>query len=109
MADVRTPEDMERLMDRYGDRMLRLCCMYLNDEHMAQDAVQDSFLKIYRNAQTFETPEMEKGWVMRVAINTCKDYLRSAWKRRVRASSRSWPRARARLPRPRATTCCAER
>ena len=49
MADVRTPEDMERLMDRYGDRMLRLCCMYLNDEHMAQDAVQDSFLKIYRN------------------------------------------------------------
>ena len=83
MADVRTPEDMERLMDRYGDRMLRLCCMYLNDEHMAQDAVQDSFLKIYRNAQTFETPEMEKSWVMRVAINTCKDYLRSAWKRRV--------------------------
>ena len=83
MADVRTPEDMERLMDRYGDRMLRLCCMYLNDEHMAQDAVQDSFLKIYRNAQTFETPEAEKSWVMRVAINTCKDYLRSAWKRRV--------------------------
>ena len=83
MADVRTPEDMERLMDRYGDRMLRLCCMYLNDEHMAQDAVQDSFLKIYRNAQTFEKPEAEKSWVMRVAINTCKDYLRSAWKRRV--------------------------
>ena len=83
MADVRTPEDMERLMDRYGDRMLRLCCMYLNDEHMAQDAVQDSFLKIYRNAQTFEMPEAEKSWVMRVAINTCKDYLRSAWKRRV--------------------------
>ena len=70
MADVRTPEDMERLMDRYGDRMLRLCCMYLNDEHMAQDAVQDSFLKIYRNAQTFETPEAEKSWVMRLAINT---------------------------------------
>ena len=82
MADVRTPEDMERLMDRYGDRMLRLCCMYLNDEHMAQDAVQDSFLKIYRNAQTFEMPEAEKSWEMRLAITTCKDYLRSAWKRR---------------------------
>ena len=41
MADVRTPEDMERLMDRYGDRMLRLCCMYLNDEHMAQEALVD--------------------------------------------------------------------
>ena len=83
MADVRTPEDMERLMDRYGDRMLRLCCMYLNDEHMAQDAVQDSFLKIYWNAQTFETPEAEKSWVMRVAINTCKDMLRSSWMRHI--------------------------
>ena len=83
MADVRTPEDMEQLMDRYGDRMLRLCCMYLNDEHMAQDAVQDSFLKIYRNAQTFETPEAEKSWVMRVAINTCKDMLRSSWMRHI--------------------------
>ena len=61
MADVRTPEDMERLMDRYGDRMLRLCCMYLNDEHMAQDAVQDSFLKIYRNAQTFERIKLRPG------------------------------------------------
>ncbi len=80
---VRTTQDMERLMELYGDRLLRLCCMYLNDEHLAQDAVQDTFVKIYRAPRSFDLPQAERNWVTRVAINTCKDYLRSAWKRHV--------------------------
>ena len=74
---------MERLVEQYGTAMLRMCCMYLNDEHLANDAVQDSYIKIYRAWRPFDSPAAEKAWVMRITINVCKDYLRSAWKRRV--------------------------
>ena len=75
--------EMERLVDVYGTGMLRMCCMYLGDVHLAQDAVQDAFIKIYRAWHPMDGPAAEKAWVMRVTVNVCKDYLRSAWKRKV--------------------------
>lgn len=75
--------DMERLVAQYGGAMLRMCCAYLGDAHLADDAVQDAFIKIYRSWRSFDSPAAEKAWVMRVAVNVCKDYLRSAWRRRV--------------------------
>ena len=77
-------EEMERLVDRYGDAMLRVCCAYLGDAHLAQDAVQDAFLKIYKSYRPLEdSPASEKAFVMRVTANVCKDYLRSAWHKKV--------------------------
>ena len=78
-----TPPDMERIVREYGDTLLRTCFIYLKDVHLAQDAVQDTFLKIYRNYDKFNANSSEKTWIMRIAINVCKDYLRSAWHRRV--------------------------
>ena len=80
---VCTAEEMERLVDEYGTAMLRISCMYLSDSHLAQDAVQDSFVKVYRAWRSFESPAAEKAFIMRVTVNVCKDYLRSAWKKRV--------------------------
>ncbi len=74
---------MERLVYQYGTSMLRTCCCYLRDESAAQDAVQDSFVKICRAYPGFEDPTREKAWVMRVTVNTCRDALRSPWLRRV--------------------------
>lgn len=74
---------MERLVAQYGSALLRMCCAYLGDAHLADDAVQDTFIKVYRSWREFDTPAAEKAWVMRVAVNVCKDYLRSAWRRKV--------------------------
>lgn len=74
---------MERLVAQYGSALLRMCCAYLGDAYLADDAVQDTFIKIYRSWRIFDTPAAEKAWVMRVAVNVCKDYLRSAWRRKV--------------------------
>ena len=78
-----TAQELERVIDQYGNNMLRLCCAYLSDRSLAEDAVQDAFVKIYKGWPTFETPEGEKSWIMKVTINVCKDQLRSAWKRKV--------------------------
>ena len=75
--------DMERIVSEYGSALTRICFLYLKDTYLAQDAVQDTFLKVYRNYTQFDASASEKTWVMRIAINVCKDYLRSAWHRRV--------------------------
>ena len=77
------PVDMERIAAEYGTSMLRMCFLYLKDMQLAEDAVQDAMMKIYRNYAQFTGNCGEKTWIMRIAINVCKDYLRSAWNRRV--------------------------
>ena len=78
-----TTPDLDRMMDAYGNGLLRLCFMYLKDMQLAEDAVQDTFIKVYRNYHRFDQSGGEKAWVSRIAVNVCKDMLRSAWKRRV--------------------------
>ncbi|MEG1196675.1 MAG: sigma-70 family RNA polymerase sigma factor, partial [Clostridia bacterium] len=53
----------------------------LRDEDEAQDAVQETFLKAYKAMAAFRGECNEKTWLMRIAINTCRDFRRSAWYR----------------------------
>ncbi len=80
---VLTEDDMELLIHRYGDSLLRLCTLYLRDPYLAEDAVQDTYLKVWRHYKGFEGRASEKTWITRIAINTCKSYLASAWRQRV--------------------------
>lgn len=81
---------IECMMDAYGTAVLRMCYAFLKDYALAEDAAQDTFIKAYRKLDGYlGTHEMsEKAWVMRIAVNTCKDYRRSAWFRRVDRSVR---------------------
>lgn len=40
--------EIERLMEQYGSSLLRMSALYLKDASLAQDAVQETFLKAYR-------------------------------------------------------------
>ncbi len=75
--------DLDRIIGAYGSAVLRMCFLYLKDAHLAEDAAQETFLKVYRSYGQFDGAAGEKTWVMRIAINVCKDFLRSAWNRRV--------------------------
>ena len=76
-------EELNRLVLLYERDLLRLCCMYLRDVALAQDAVQETFLKAYRTYGTFRRDCAERTWLMRIAVNTCKDMRRSAWHRYI--------------------------
>lgn len=75
--------DMNKLVKEYGDSLLRMCFLYLKDLHMAEDAVQDTFLKVYKSYMNFKGDCEEKTWITRIAINVCKNYLRSSWWKRI--------------------------
>lgn len=79
MATI-TSEAMTTVVERYGDEMLRLAILYLGSREQAEDAVQDSFIKIFRAANG---DTLSKSFVMRVLVNTCKDYLKSGWAKKV--------------------------
>ena len=74
---------LERLMTQYGTQLLRMCCLHLRDASLAEDAVQDTFVKAYRRLDDLRDESSERAWLMRIAINTCRDYLRTAWLRRI--------------------------
>lgn len=79
-----TPEEaLLRLMQAWEVPVRRMCCVYLRDEGLARDAVQETFLKAYRNLESFRGESSERTWLMRIAINTCKDMRRAAWFRYV--------------------------
>ena len=87
MGTVKGPdskeERMERMVIRHQLPLLRLCYAYLHDEELAKDAVQETFIKAYRNLDSFRETASEKTWLNRIAINTCKDLRRTGWFRHV--------------------------
>jgi RNA polymerase sigma-70 factor (ECF subfamily) len=80
--------ELNRLMDLYGDTVLRTCSMFLKDRHRAEDAFQEVFLKVYRSLRGFKAESSEKTWIISIAINHCKDMLRSSWVKRVMLTDR---------------------
>ena len=85
--DVRK-QRLEAWVAEYGDAVLRTCYLYLADRALAEDALQDTFLKAWRNMESFEgrNGSSVKTWIIRIAINTCTNYRSSAWHRRIDAS-----------------------
>lgn len=75
--------DIETLIREYGNDVLRTAYMYVGDSHLAEDIFQDVFLKISQKLNTFQGGSSIKTWIIRITINTSKDYLKSAWKQRV--------------------------
>ena len=72
-------ERIERMVALYQLPLLRLCILYLHDEELAKDAVQETFIKAYRNLDGFRAEASEKTWLTRIAVNTCKSVHRSGW------------------------------
>lgn len=74
---------LTRMFDRYGDQLTRLCFLYLRDLPLAEDAVQEAFVKAFRHMDSFRGESGEKTWLFAIALNVCRDFRRAAWFRRV--------------------------
>ncbi|NLX83278.1 MAG: hypothetical protein GXZ04_05630 [Clostridiales bacterium] len=70
-------------MRAHGDSILKLCFVYLHDLHLAEDAMQETFLKAWRAYARFRGDSSPLTWLSRIAINVCKDLHKSAWQRHV--------------------------
>ena len=70
------------MVERWADTVLRIGCTWTGSVHDAQDICQTVLLKLLTSSHHFEEERLERAWVIRVAINCCKDWKKSAWMRR---------------------------
>ena len=74
----KTPADrwLEEAIRAHGDSLLRLCFLYLRDRQLAEDAVQETFVRAWRAYGGFRQDSSDKTWLTRIAVNVCKSALR---------------------------------
>lgn len=72
----------EELYEKYANDVLRVSFFYLGDKQQAEDVTQDVFIKLLTTAPDL-VPGKEKAWLLKVALNKCRDTWRNAWVRRV--------------------------
>lgn len=66
----------EHLLNDYGNSVLRMAYSYLHNASDAEDVLQDTIIRFIKDRPMFESTVHEKAWVMRVAINICKNKIR---------------------------------
>ena len=69
----------EYLVEQYSDMILRLGFSWLGDMDDAMDICQEVLLKLLTDQRTFPDQGQERAWVVRLAINQCKNWKKSAW------------------------------
>ena len=75
----------DELVRAHEDRVLGICLRMMRDREAALDAVQETFLTVFRKADRYEERAAFSTWLYRVAVNTCYDQLRKQKRRRTEA------------------------
>ena len=75
---TRTSADIKRAYEEHLNTVYRVCYGFFGNAPDAEDATQETFLRLFRYDGKFNDAEHEKAWLIRVASNICKDVLKSA-------------------------------
>lgn len=83
MTSCGTDEEIQRIVAVYSTMLLRLACTRLSSTADAEDAVQETFLKLLTTAPEFRDAGHEKAWLIRTTLHRASDIRRKAEKRNV--------------------------
>ena len=80
---VNREENLNRWIKEYSNAILQTCIYLMPDRSLAEDAVQETLIKAWRYLGKGNSKRIlnERAWLLRIASNTCKDYLRKGWMR----------------------------
>ncbi|MDD6267100.1 MAG: sigma-70 family RNA polymerase sigma factor [Clostridium sp.] len=70
-----TERQAERLLDQYGNSVLRLAYSYLHNMSDAEEILQETLIRYLQTAPEFENSAHEKAWLMKVAANLSKNRI----------------------------------
>ena len=74
---------LEEALAQWEVPLLRTCYLMLRDAALAEDAVQETFIKAWRAYDTRRDESSDKTFLMRIAVNTCRDLMRGKWLRHI--------------------------
>lgn len=76
-------EEYRRIAQQYIDDVYRAAVNFCHDRADAEDAVQNTFLKLLTADTNFADDEHIRRWLIRVAVNECKNSLNSFRRKRI--------------------------
>jgi RNA polymerase sigma-70 factor (ECF subfamily) len=78
LLQERNDKAISLLYDHYGDTLFGIAYKVVKDEELAQDVVQESFVKIWKKSDTYDPAKAKLfTWLFRITRNTAIDKLRS--------------------------------
>ncbi|NLP52956.1 sigma-70 family RNA polymerase sigma factor [Bacillus sp. RO1] len=67
---------LEGLIDDYGTELKRIAFLYVKDESLAEDIIQEVFISCYHHLDSFRKESSYKTWLIRITVNKSKDALK---------------------------------
>lgn len=68
--------NLEEAVKTYSDMLYKICIVMLCNEQDVQDVIQDTFCRYLEKKPVFKDANHEKAWLIKVAVNCCRDMLR---------------------------------
>ena len=88
MSESSIDQLVDGWLTAYGPAILRMCCVYLGDRTLAEDALQETFIRAWQALRRNNmSVQHEKAWLMHIAVNVCRDLHRSRWFRHIDAAA----------------------
>ncbi|MEM7039938.1 MAG: RNA polymerase sigma factor [Bacteroidota bacterium] len=70
------PQFQEALYNKYYRKMFGVCMRYTQNRDVAEDVLQDGFIKVFKNIGSFKGKGSLEGWVRRIMVNTALEHHR---------------------------------
>ena len=65
----------DEVLHKYADTVAGVCVARLQNQADAEDCFQNTFIKLFQKSPDFRDENHLKAWLIRVAINECRDYV----------------------------------
>lgn len=79
---LRTDKEIIGIYNRHVKVVYRACMAYMKTKADTEDMVQSTFINLIKYDVSFQSEEHEKAWLIRTAINLCKNNLTHWWRKR---------------------------
>jgi len=67
----------EKLYHHYSGLLFSICMRYAPNREMAQDFLQEAFIKAFKSLNRFRFEGSFEGWLKRLTVNSCLDQLKN--------------------------------
>lgn len=78
----RTQKEVLEFYERYYEMVWRICLVQFGNSHDAYDAAQETFVRLMNYKKSFRNEEHVKAWLIRTAVNYCKDVMKSSHRKK---------------------------
>jgi RNA polymerase sigma-70 factor (ECF subfamily) len=70
------PTAQRELYNKYSPKMLSVCYRFAQNREDAEDMLQEGFIKIFNGMQSFENKGAFEGWMRKIMVHSCINFLK---------------------------------